>query len=573
MAKSFYGRSLRLPSIDRWALAALLATTVLLAPIASVLWIALLPEENLWPHLLRTALPGYLRNTLLLMTLVAAGTAVVGTGTAWLVARYRFPGRSLFEWALLAPLAVPAYIAAYTLVDFLEYAGPVQTALRGAFGWHDARDYWFPEIRSLGSAAVAMTFAFYPYVYLLARTAFRAQSATASEVARSLGRGPWGAMVSVALPLARPAVVAGVALALMETLNDFGTVDYFAVPTLTTGVFGIWFEAYDLGSAAQIALALLVLVFGLLAIERAARRGAKFHDTSTRFHPTRLQTLTGRTGRAACAACLAPIAIGFLLPVGVLARRVLPHLDQFREPDFLAAMWHTAALAAVAATLATALGLFLIYGARASRSSLPRQITRLASLGYAVPGVLLAVGILIPLLAIDRLLAALGWIDGLLFGGSVAALGFAYLVRFAAIPHGAIEAGFAQVTPSMEMVARSLGETRAGTLWRVHLPLIQGSLLASWLLVFVESAKELPATLILRPFNYETLATHVYVHASLEQLEAAAPAALAVITVGLAPAVLFRFMLRPPPWTRHARMAKTHEAGDGKQSAPEIRQA
>ena len=396
MAKSFYGRSLRLPSIDRWALAALLATTVLLAPIASVLWIALLPEENLWPHLLRTALPGYLRNTLLLMTLVAAGTAVVGTGTAWLVARYRFPagaclnGRCWHRYRY-RPTSPPTRWSIS-----LNMPAPVQTALRGAFGWHDARDYWFPEIRSLGSAAVAMTFAFYPYVYLLARTAFRAQSATASEVARSLGRGPWGAMVSVALPLARPAVVAGVALALMETLNDFGTVDYFAVPTLTTGVFGIWFEAYDLGSAAQIALALLVLVFGLLAIERAARRGAKFHDSSTQFHPTRLQTLTGRTGRIACAACLAPIAIGFLLPVGVLARRVLPHLDQFREPDFLAAMWHTAALAAVAATLATALGLFLIYGARASRSSLPRQITRLASLGYAVPGVLLAVGILIP---------------------------------------------------------------------------------------------------------------------------------------------------------------------------------
>ena len=438
-----------------------------------VLWIALLPEENLWPHLLRTALPGYLRNTLLLMTLVAAGTAVVGTGTAWLVARYRFPGRSLFEWALLAPLAVPAYIAAYTLVDFLEYAGPVQTALRGAFGWHDARDYWFPEIRSLGSAAVAMTFAFYPYVYLLARTAFRAQSATASEVARSLGRGPWGAMVSVALPLARPAVVAGVALALMETLNDFGTVDYFAVPTLTTGVFGIWFEAYDLGSAAQIALALLVLVFGLLAIERAARRGAKFHDTSTRFHPTRLQTLTGRTGRAACAACLAPIAIGFLLPVGVLARRVLPHLDQFREPDFLAAMWHTAALAAVAATLATALGpvpdlrrprLTLLPSTPDHASRLTRLCGARSVAGRRHPD---------PPARHRRLLAALGWIDGLLFGGSVAALGFAYLVRFAAIPHGAIEAGFAQVTPSMEMVARSLGETRAGTLWRVHLPLIQ----------------------------------------------------------------------------------------------------
>ena len=393
-----------------------------------------------------------------------------------------------------------------------------------------------------------MTFAFYPYVYLLTRAALRAQTATATEAARSLGRNPWQAMLFVGLPLTRPAIAAGVALALMETVNDFGVVDYFAVPTLTTGIFSIWFEAYDPGSAAQLALVLLALIFALLLLERQARRGARFHDPASRFRPIPARRLSAAGALAASLCCLVPIAVGLLLPVGVLAGHALPHLGMFGAPAFLLAAWHTVALAALVATLTTATGLFLVYGASASTSRLPGRITRLASLGYAVPGVVLAIGLTITLIGIDRLLLRLGWVDGLLLGGSVAGLGFAYLVRFAAISHGTLEAGFAQITPSMGMVARTLGQSRGGVLRRVHLPLLRSSLVAAWLLVFVESAKELPATLILRPFNYETLATLVYLEASLERLEAAAPSALAVIAVGLTPALLFRWWLRVPAW-------------------------
>ncbi len=533
-----------------------MTTAALAAPILAVVWVAFFPEENIWPHLIRTALPGYFRNTLLLMTLVAVGTAIVGTGTAWLLANYRFPGRAILDWALLAPLAAPAYIAAYALVDFLEYAGPVQTALRQAAGWKDARDYWFPEIRSLGGAAFVMTFAFYPYVYMLVRAAFNRQSTTALEVARSLGCGPTSAFFRVMVPLARPAIVAGAALALMETLNDFGTVEYFAVPTLTTGIFRIWFETYNPGGAAQIALVMLVLVFGLITIERRSRRRARFHDSLTRFNHFQGRRLHGAAAWAASLACILPVTIGFALPAGVLAWRSFAHFELLLDTAFLLNAFRTAALAGCAATLAVATGFFLVYGARAARSNVPRQLARMASLGYAVPGAVLAIGVLIPMLAIDRALASLGLTSTLFLAGSVVGLLVAYLVRFAAIPYGAIDSGFSRITPTMEMAARTLGQTRTGAFRRVQLPLVRGSLLAAWLLVFVEAAKELPATLILRPFDFDTLATHVYTYASLEDLDRAAPSALAIIVIGLAPAVLLRNSLRRETWTKTSNWAK-----------------
>ncbi len=540
-------------AFDGWTAGSLLLAAVLLMPIAAVGWMALTPAENIWPHLVRYALPVYLGNTLMLMAMVGLGTACIGTGAAWLVVMTDFPGRRLLEWALLAPLAMPAYIGAYALVDLLEYAGPVQTALRHLFGWQDARDYWFPEIRSIWSAGFVLTLSLYPYVYLLARAAFREQSVCALEVGRSLGCGPWGVFWRVGLPLARPAVVAGSAIAMMETLNDFGAVDYFNVPTLTRGVFSIWLDTNNAGGAAQISLVMLGFVLLLLALELVSRRGKRFHHMSRRYRPIRRARPKRLRRLAVIGLCSFPVLSGFVLPALIVAWHAARHLGQWAEPAFWRAIVHTGALAGLAAVVACAVGVFMVYGARASRHGAARWLAQATALGYAAPGAVLAVGVLIPLAALDHWIAdfaedRLGWNVGLVLTGSAAAVVFAYVVRFSAIAHGAIDGAFGRVTPSMEFAARTLGETRRGALTRVHLPLIKGSLLTAALLIFVDSAKELPATLILRPFNFETLATTVYGAASLEQLGQAGPAALAIIAVGLAPVVLLtRTMDRSRP--------------------------
>jgi iron(III) transport system permease protein len=546
-------RKAHIAAPDGWTIASLALAAVLLMPIVAVGWMALNPTENIWPHLVAHALPIYLGNTLMLMALVGIGTAFLGTAAAWLVVMTDFPGRRMLEWALLAPLAMPAYIGAYALVDLLEYAGPVQIGLRALFGWHDARDYWFPQIRSIWSAGFVLTLALYPYVYLLARAAFREQSVCALEVGRALGCGPWGVFWRVGLPLARPAVVAGSAIAMMETLNDFGAVDYFNVPTLTRGVFSIWLDTYNAGGAAQIALVMLGFVLLLLALEKISRRGKRFHHTSRRYRPIR-RTRPKRLRRwVVVGLCACPVLFGFVLPTLVVSWHAWSYLGQMAAPAFWRAMMHTGMLAGLAAVVSCAVGVFMVYGARASRTGAARWLAQATSLGYAAPGAVLAVGVLIPLAALDHRMADLAeaWfgIDiGLVLTGSAAAVVFAYVVRFSAIAHGAIDGAFGRVTPSMELAARTLGETRRGALTRVHLPMIKGSVLTAALLIFVDSVKELPATLILRPFNFETLATTVYGAASLEHLGEAGPAALAIIVVGLAPVVLLaRTMDRSRP--------------------------
>jgi iron(III) transport system permease protein len=546
-------RKARIAVPDGWTIGSLVLAAILLMPIVAVGWMALNPTENIWPHLVAHALPVYLGNTLMLMALVGIGTACLGTGAAWLVVMTDFPGRRMLEWALLAPLAMPAYIGAYALVDLLEYAGPVQTGFRAVFGWHDARDYWFPQIRSIWSAGFVLTLSLYPYVYLLVRAAFREQSVCALEVGRALGCGPWGVFWRVGLPLARPAVVAGSAIAMMETLNDFGAVDYFNVPTLTRGVFSIWLDTYNAGGAAQIALVMLGFVLLLLALERVSRRGKRFHHTSRRYRPIR-RTRPKRLRRwIVVGLCAFPVLFGFILPTLVVSWHASTHLSQMASPSFVRAMLHTGMLAGLAAVASCAVGIFMVYGARASRHGAARWLAQATSLGYAAPGAVLAVGVLIPLAALDHRMADLSeaWfgIDiGLVLTGSAAAVVFAYVVRFSAIAHGAIDGAFGRVTPSMELAARTLGETRRGALIRVQLPMIKGSVLTAALLIFVDSVKELPATLILRPFNFETLATTVYGAASLEQLGEAGPAALAIIVVGLAPvALLARTMDRSRP--------------------------
>mgnify|MGYP005987986223 CR=1 FL=1 len=534
-------RRARRPSL--WSVGSVVIAALVLLPIASVIWIAFHPTQNIWPHLMATTLPRYAITTAILSIGVAVLSACVGTGAAWLVTMYRFPLSKSLEWLLLLPLAIPAYVGAYALVDFLEYAGPVQTALRSVFGWTSARDYAFPEIRSLGSAIIVLSAALTPYVFLMARSAFREHSGSIYEVSRALGAGPFARFWRVGLPMARPAIAAGTAIVMMETVSDYGTVSYFAVQTLTTGIFSTWLEAGNAGGAAQIASVVLLVVLLMLAFEKSSRGKARYHSGARHPRPISAIRLTGWQAWLALALCVVPFLIGFVLPVAVISSHALGEPEQWLAPGLISAFKNTLTVAGLAALLTVVAALFMVYGVRLTGRSLPRMLLPLTTLGYAAPGAVLGIGILFPLAAFDNALADLivkvtGRDVGLLLTGSAFAIIFAYCVRFFAIAQGAADAAMGRVAPSLPMAARSLGQTLGGTLRRVYIPLIRGSVGTALLLVFVDCVKELPATLLLRPFNYNTLATRVHEKASLEQLEQASPAALLVIVVGLVAVLL-----------------------------------
>ena len=495
-----------------------------------------------WQHLLATVLPEYVGNTLWLCLGVGLGVIVVGVTTAWLTTMHDFPGRRFFEWALVLPLAVPAYVLAYVYTDFLQFVGPLQSGLRETFGWSRA-DYWFPDVRSLGGAVIMFIFVFYPYVYLLARTAFIERASGMLEAARTLGIGPWRSFFRVSLPLARPAVVAGAALALMETLADYGTVSYFGVQTFTTGIYRAWFSLGDRIAAAQLAASLLGFVIVLLLIEQLSRGRSKFHNTTGRNRPQIGHMLKGGHAAMAVAACAIPLCIGFLLPAGLLLRLALSEGDTRFGEYFLALAGNSFVLAGLTALIAVALALLLAYAARVSKGPVASSLNRLVGLGYAVPGSVIAVGVLIPVTRLDNWLAAqweagFGSNPGLLLTGGIAALIYAYLVRFLAVALQSVTSSLARVTPSMDEVARSLGASQGETLRRVHLPILRGSLFTAGLLVFVDVMKELPATLVMRPFNFDTLATQAYTLASDERLAEASTASLAIVGVGLLPLIV-----------------------------------
>ncbi len=490
-----------------------------------------------WAHLVDTVLGEYLRNSLWLCLGVGLGVAAMGTGAAWLVALHDFPGRRQAEWALLLPMAMPAYVLAYVYTDFLQFVGPVQTALRESFGLTRA-DYWFPDVRSLPGAIVLFSCVLYPYVYLLVRTAFLERAVGTLEAARSLGLSRSAAIWRVLLPLTRPAIVAGITLALMETLADYGTVAYFSVPTFTTGIYRAWFSLGDRTAAAQLAGCLLSFVLLLLLLERVSRGRARYNDSASRARNPR-RMLTGAKAALALLGCLLPVSVGFVIPALLLLR--LAQADDAALPlsRFFTLAGNSVTLAGTAAFLAAFLALILAYAARGG-AWLPRVASRLVSLGYAVPGSVIAVGVLIPVTRLDHALAAAwqslsGVHPGLLLTGGIAALIYAYLARFLSIALQTMEAGFARLTPSMDAVARSLGCTPAQTLRRVHLPVLSGSVLTAALLVFVDVMKELPATLVMRPFNFDTLATQTYTLAADERLGEAAIVALAIVLVGLLP--------------------------------------
>lgn len=526
------------PGPDLWTAGAIAIALVVLTPIAAVVWIAFHPVENIWPHLWSSVLPRYLANTAILMAGVGLLTAAVGTGAAWLVAMYRFPGRGWIDYALFFPLAIPAYVGAYALVDFLDYSGPLQTALRAGFGWTSARDYWFPEVRAHGPAILILSGALYPYVYLLARAAFREQSGCTYEVARALGCGPWRLFLRVGLPLARPAIATGVALALMETVADYGTVHHFGVQTLTTGVFSTWLEGGNAGGAAQIAGVILTVVFLLVAVERLSRRNARFHRLSRANRPLDPAPLVGLKGWLATVLCLLPFALGFLLPVGVMLGHAVTKPEVWAAPGLVPALWNTLVVGGIAAAVTVGAALFLVYGVRMAGRRVARIVLPVTTIGYAAPGAVLALGLLIPLAALDHrvadgILALTGHDPGLILTGTSAAIVLAYMVRFFGIAQGALDSAFGRISPNLPLAARSLGRTAGGALGSVYLPLMRGSVATALLVVFVDCVKELPATLLLRPFNFNTLSTRVYELASLERLGEAAPAALVVMAVGL----------------------------------------
>ena len=520
------------------------AALLVMLPILAVLWLALFPTENIWPHLASTVLPVYIKSTLILMAGTGALSVIIGVGTAWLVTLCHFPGRRLFEWALLLPFAIPAYVIAYIYTDLLEYAGPLQIALRDLFGWHSARDYWFPDIRSIGGAIAMLTLVLYPYVYLLARASFLEQSMSIRDASRMLGCNPWQSFYRVSLPIARPAIAVGLSLVSMEAINDFGTVDYFAVKSLSAGIYDAWLNMGNVGAAAQIASLTMVFVVLLITLERLARAKSRQYTSPDRFGTIERYRL--KPGRAwlATLACALPVLFGFVIPFVLLVQMALAHLDQFVDQNFLQYATHSFSLAASAALLTAVIAVVIAYSKRlhATRRSL-KVAARLSTLGYALPGAVLAIGVIVPLAAFDNGVDAFmrehfNLSTGLLLSGTPFALIFAYCVRFLAVSGGSVESSLSKVTPSMDMAARSLGAGTLRTLREVHLPLIRGGLLTGILVVFVDSMKELPATLILRPFNYDTLATFVYQYASDERIEACSPAALLIVLVGIIPVIL-----------------------------------
>jgi len=511
-------------------------------PVLSVLVNVFVPGSGTWRHLADTVLSSYVANTMWLVLGVGFGVVLGGVGTAWLVTMYRFPGRKIFEWALILPLAVPAYVMAYAYTDLLQFAGPVQSLLREATGW-GARDYWFPEVRSLGGAIVMLTLVLYPYVYLLARAAFLEQSVCALEVSRTLGCGPWGSFFRVALPLARPAIVGGTSLALMETVADFGTVSFFGVQTFTTGIVRTWFSLGDRVAAAQLAAALLCVVLAVLLAERWSRGPARYYHTSGRYRHLPRHALAGWRAGLVFGFCLVPVVLGFLLPGAILLDMSIEAGDAQFGPRFLRLAFNSFTLAAVTAAIAVLIAVIMAYGVRLDPGRITFAANRIAAMGYAVPGTVIAVGVLIPFAIFDN--AVDGWMrarfgisTGLLLTGTIAALVFAYLVRFLAISLNTVEASLGKIGPSMDDAARSLGAGAGGTLLRVHAPIMWGSLLTAGLLVFVDVMKELPATLIMRPFNFDTLAVQAYQLASDERLTEASTASLAIVAVGVLPLIL-----------------------------------
>lgn len=523
------------------------AVAICVIPIVAAAAAAFTGDLDTWRNILSTVLPRYARTTLVLVVLVGVSTAAIGSVTAWLVTVYRFPGVRLLEVALALPLAFPAFVLAYAYTSLLDHPGPVQALLREATGW-GPRDYWFPEIRSLGGAAAMLTIVLYPYVYLLARASFKQQSANAFLVARTLGHSPFMAFWRVALPMARPAIAGGALLAVMETIADFGTVAFFNVQTFATGIYQSWFSLGDRAAAAQLSLCLLSFALLLAGLERAQRGKAKTAGRGARFEAVEQPQLTGLKGWAATLACFVPVLLGFVLPVIMLGNMALGSGQSMLDDRYISLMRNSVMLAGIAAGL-TVIGAVLIgFRARTRPDKTSRWMVIGAGLGYAVPGGVIAVGLMVPLAALDNTIDAVmearfGINTGLLITGSIWLMVLAYMARFMAAALNAYDSGMATVPVHYDAIARSLGQAAPRMLWRVHLPVARTSVLTALLIVFVDVMKELPATLILHPFNFQTLAVQAHRLAADERLAEAAVPSLVLVGFGLIPVILLCWSL------------------------------
>ncbi len=524
-----------------WRPSIVVIALILSLPILTIAFSVFEPQSENWQHLKNTVLSEYIVNSLLLTFGVGIGALMIGVSTAWLTAICQFPGKNLFVWLLLLPMAMPAYIVAYTYTGMFDFAGPVQTAIRDWTGWV-FRDYYFPQIRSMGGAIAMLSLVLYPYIYLLARSTFLEQSVGVMEVSRTLDCGPWTVFLRVAVPLARPAIVAGLSLALMETLADYGTVSYFGLSVFTTGIFRTWFGLGDYMAAAKMASLLLLFVFALIILERVSRNKAQYHNSSgklTRFSEYQLQ---GVKAWSAFATCAIPVFLGFLLPAAQLCLWALETWRDMVDERFLELILNSFFLGFGAALISVILALFLGYGKRILPGKTTIFSIRTASIGYAIPGTVIAVGVIIPFAWLDGKIdyfmqSSFGISSGLIFSGTIAAVMFAYVVRFLAVSLQAVESGLGQIKPSMDVAARSLGCRPREILFKIHIPLMKSSTLTALMIVFVDVLKELPATLILRPFDFNTLAVRAFELASDERLADSSTAALTIVFVGLVPVI------------------------------------
>ncbi len=525
-----------------WRLGALAVAAVVALPLLGVASSLFSDQGELWRHLAETQLRDIVGNTIVLLVGVGLGTVVIGTGTAWLVTTCRFPGSRMLQWALLLPLVMPTYIIGYAYADLLTFAGPLQSALRAAMGWGRG-DYWFPDFGSSQGVALLFTLVLYPYVYLAARAAFLAQSQSLLEASRILGNGPWRTFLRIGLPLARPAIAAGAALALLETLADFGTVQYYGIHTFTTAIYRTWYGMGNREGAAQLSMVLILIAVALVALEYRSRGRAGFTIASNLRFVAEPVRLTPPAGLAAFAACALPILLGFVVPTAHLAQLALSSGVVVTDRQFIGDALNSLTLATVAAAIIVGLAVFLSYAERLVRRRLLHRTIAFASLGYAIPGAVIAVGVLLPLAFADRGLnllsrQVLGIPTGLLLSGTAFALVLAYTVRFLAVGMANVAPGLAAIDPAMDASARILGARPRDVLWRIHLPMLRAPALTAGIVAFVEVLKELPATLLIRPFNFDTLAIGVYRFASDERLAQAAVGSILIVIVSLLPVIL-----------------------------------
>ncbi|MGL6123669.1 MAG: ABC transporter permease [Shewanella sp.] len=525
-----------------WSLAGYTVAALLVLPLFALILQALQPDEAVFGHLMATVLPTYIINSLLLIFWVSLGSLLIALPSAWLMARCEFVGRRYLQWALLLPLAMPGYIVAYVYTDLLDYAGPVQRSLRTLFGWRAPQDYFFPDIRTLGGAACVLSLVLFPYIYLLARTAFMEQSLNLAQASRIMGCSPWQSFWRLSLPMARPALAVGIALVAMETAADFATVSYFAVPTLTTAVYDTWLGYGNLTAAAKLSAIILLVVFMLIGVERFARRKQQLFQKQSRIQSIDLYKLSKGMTLIALSFCSLLLLLAFVLPFGILVSYAIDYFDQSWDSLFWQLSFNSLSLALMASLICCLIALLLMFVRRISprpRDALP---ARLASTGYALPGTVLAIGVLVPLTLLDFALNDITDFlglkgPGLLLTGSIVALVFAFCVRFVAIAIGSVESSYKRISPSLDMVSLTMGQSPSQLLTRVHLPLLAKGLFAGALLVFIESMKELPAALLLRPIGFENLATYAFQFASDEKLEHGALAAIVIVLVGLVPLI------------------------------------